>query len=83
VQPQTGRRHQIRKHLKHISHPIIGDIRYGKGTHNRFFREQFGVQRLLLSAQRLCFQHPLSGEAMDIHAADDSEWLRVIQEAGL
>ncbi|MCW8962874.1 MAG: pseudouridine synthase [Gammaproteobacteria bacterium] len=83
AQPLTGRRHQIRKHLKHISHPIIGDIRYGKGTHNRFFRQQFGIQRLLLSAQRLRFQHPLTGEAINIGAAEDAEWSRVIQETGL
>jgi len=83
ARPLTGRRHQIRKHLKHISHPIIGDIRYGKGTHNRFFREQFGIQRLLLSAQCLCFQHPLTRETVDIKAAKDAEWSRVIQETWL
>lgn len=53
--PQTGRQHQIRRHLKHISHPIIGDVRYGKGTHNRFFKNQFGVGRLLLHAHSLTF----------------------------
>src|SRR5690606_26386305 len=40
-QPVTGRKHQIRRHLKHINHPIIGDAKHGKGNHNRFFQTQF------------------------------------------
>src|SRR5690606_32901100 len=48
AQPLTGRLHQIRRHLKFISHPLIGDTRYGKGEHNRLFRERFGLHRLAL-----------------------------------
>jgi tRNA pseudouridine65 synthase len=51
--PLTGRTHQIRRHLKHIAHPIIGDVRYGKGAHNRMFRERFGLHRLALHAVEL------------------------------
>jgi len=51
--PLTGRTHQIRRHLKHIAHPIIGDVRYGKGDHNRLFRERFGLHRLALHAAEL------------------------------
>jgi tRNA pseudouridine65 synthase len=57
VVPRTGRLHQIRRHLKHISHPVIGDVRYGKGEHNRLFRERFGLHRLL-HALELGFPHP-------------------------
>jgi len=53
--PYTGRTHQIRRHLKHIAHPIIGDVRYGKGAHNRMFRERFGLHRLALHAAELRF----------------------------
>ncbi len=53
--PYTGRTHQIRRHLKHIAHPIIGDVRYGKGAHNRLFRERFGLHRLALHASELSF----------------------------
>jgi tRNA pseudouridine65 synthase len=53
--PYTGRTHQIRRHLKHIAHPIIGDVRYGKGAHNRLFRERFGLHRLALHAAELRF----------------------------
>jgi tRNA pseudouridine65 synthase len=57
VVPRTGRLHQIRRHLKHISHPIVGDVRYGKGEHNRLFRERFGLHRLALHALELGFPH--------------------------
>ncbi|HEY3999187.1 MAG TPA: pseudouridine synthase [Candidatus Xenobia bacterium] len=58
VQPQQGRLHQIRRHMKHISHPLIGDVRYGKGEHNRRFREEFDMHRLALHAWQLGFDHP-------------------------
>jgi tRNA pseudouridine65 synthase len=56
--PVTGRLHQIRRHLKHISCPIIGDVNYGKGEHNRIFRERFGLHRLALHAYSLRLPHP-------------------------
>lgn len=61
VEIETGRLHQIRRHLRHIRHPIVGDTCYGDGKHNRFFRERFGSRRLLLFATRLRFRHPVSG----------------------
>ncbi len=64
ARPRTGRRHQIRKHLKHIGHPLIGDIRYGKGEHNRHFRDLAGLHRLALHALRLSFVHPATGEPL-------------------
>jgi tRNA pseudouridine65 synthase len=68
LQPDTGRRHQLRRHLAHISHPIIGDSTYGKGRHNRLFTEQFGVNRLLLACVRLEFAHPVTGVPLVIDA---------------
>jgi tRNA pseudouridine65 synthase len=68
ARPRTGRRHQIRRHFKHISHPLIGDVRYGKGEHNRLFRERFGFHRLALHALELAFEHPETGEALRIAA---------------
>jgi tRNA pseudouridine65 synthase len=61
ARPLTGRLHQIRRHFKHISHPLIGDVRYGKGEHNRLFRERFGLHRLALHALELGFPHPDGG----------------------
>jgi len=71
VMPKTGRKHQIRRHLKHISHPIIGDARYGKGRHSRYFRDNFDAGRLLLHAWQLSFEHPYSGERVDLYAGLD------------
>lgn len=60
--PLTGRTHQIRLHLKHLSNPIIGDVRYGKGDVNRFFRETYNLRRLALHAASLQLMHPMSGQ---------------------
>jgi tRNA pseudouridine65 synthase len=59
--PETGRLHQVRRHLKHISHPVIGDVRYGKGEHNRLFRSRFGLFRLALHAAEVSLEHPAHG----------------------
>jgi tRNA pseudouridine65 synthase len=68
LQPDTGRRHQLRRHLAHISHPIIGDSTYGKGRHNRLFADSFGVNRLLLACVQLQFAHPVTGAPLLIDA---------------
>ena len=62
--PKTGRLHQIRRHLKHLSLPLIGDVKYGKGEHNRLFRERFGLHRLALHACELELDHPRSGRRL-------------------
>jgi len=66
--PETGRLHQIRRHLKHISHPVIGDVRYGKGEHNRLFRTRFGLYRLALHAAEVSLEHPASGAPSSFQA---------------
>ena len=66
--PKTGRLHQIRRHLKHISCPLIGDVRYGKGEHNRLFREQYSLGRLALHAAALRFVHPATGQQVTVRA---------------
>ena len=77
--PKTGRLHQIRRHFKHISHPLIGDVRYGKGEHNRYFRERFGLHRLALHAAELAFVHPTTGEKLRIDAPLPEELARVVR----
>jgi tRNA pseudouridine65 synthase len=66
--PRTGRLHQIRRHLKHLSCPLIGDVKYGKGPHNRIFREQHGLHRLALHAASIAFDHPTTGERLTVTA---------------
>jgi len=60
LSPKTGRKHQLRRHMKHINHHILGDTKYGRGEHNIFVRESYGVYRLLLHAKSLSFRHPYS-----------------------
>jgi tRNA pseudouridine65 synthase len=67
ARPRTGRLHQIRRHLKHLSCPIIGDVKYGKGEHNRRFREEYGLHRLALHAASLSFDHPMTGARISVH----------------
>ncbi len=68
ARPRTGRLHQIRRHLKHLTHPIVGDVRYGKGDINRAFRQRFGLHRLALHACELELEHPHSGTPMTLVA---------------
>ncbi len=86
AQPHTGRQHQIRRHLKHISHPIIGDVRYGRGAYNRYFREHFACQRLMLACVAMRFQHPLTNQPLQLvcpPAADFSASLAALQAYAL
>ena len=76
--PETGRQHQLRRHLQHISHPIIGDTNYGRTRHNHFFAERFGAARLMLAATALSFQHPATGEAMTLTAQPEASFQRVL-----
>ena len=80
--PHTGRKHQLRRHLKHLSHPIIGDARYGKGRHSRYFRDQLQAPRLLLHAAQLTMSHPVSGETLTFNAPLDAIWRRLIAQFG-
>ena len=66
--PETGRLHQIRRHLKHLNHPVIGDTRYGDGKENRRFRSEFDLTRLALHAAELRFRHPHGGAQLDFRA---------------
>jgi tRNA pseudouridine65 synthase len=66
--PHTGRPHQIRRHCKHLSHPVLGDTRYGHGVDNRGVRERFALHRLALHAARLAFTHPQTGERIALCA---------------
>lgn len=68
LEPLTGRRHQLRRHLKHISHPIIGDSTYGKSGHNRLFQTLFDCRRMLLACVELWLTHPVTGAPLTLSA---------------
>ena len=80
--PKTGRKHQLRRHLKHIFHPIVGDTKYGRGEHNTLFREKFECHRLLLSATKLSFEHPVTKESIILKAPLDGVFQKIIEEFG-
>lgn len=80
VKPRTGRKHQIRRHMKHIFHPVVGDTTHGDGRHNRFFRQHLACDRMLLHANSLAFCHPVSGMPVQIRADPDPEFARILQE---
>ncbi|HRP95766.1 MAG TPA: pseudouridine synthase [Rhodocyclaceae bacterium] len=82
LSPQSGRRHQLRRHLKHVSHPIIGDATFGKGRHNRLFAELFGVGRLLLACTGLRFAHPHSGAPLELVCEPAADFMRVVEALG-
>ncbi|MEW7982075.1 MAG: pseudouridylate synthase [gamma proteobacterium symbiont of Phacoides pectinatus] len=82
VFPRTGRMRQIRKHMKHIFHPIVGDTSHGDGRHNRIFRGRFDCRRLLLQANRLGFRHPYGGGEVRIGAGADPELARLFAQLG-
>ncbi len=82
VHPISGRKHQIRRHFKHISHPIIGDAKYGKSLHNRFFQSEFHCHRLMLACTRMTFQHPVSGAEMTLQAPLQDNYSSVISQLG-
>ncbi len=81
--PKTGRRHQLRRHLKHLRHPIIGDTTHGDGKHNKMFRQEFASHRLLLHAAELTFMHPLTGKKVTIHAPLDSKFNVLLKKLNL
>ena len=77
--PQTGRKHQLRRHMQHISHPIIGDTNYGRTRHNRYFAERFGYSRLMLAATELAFRHPVTGKPLRLQSLPEASFMRVLE----
>ncbi|MBV2235577.1 MAG: pseudouridylate synthase [Sterolibacterium sp.] len=82
LRPQTGRQHQLRRHLKHIAHPIIGDATFGKGVHNRFFQQHFACQRLLLACTQIVLQHPRDGCSLSIEAPLEANFAQTLEALG-
>ncbi len=69
--PKSGRKHQLRRHMKHIFHPIVGDTKHGRGEHNTLFREKFECHRLLLHSHRVSFTHPITKQLLKMEASLD------------
>ncbi|WP_298039406.1 pseudouridine synthase [uncultured Desulfuromonas sp.] len=82
ARPRTGRRHQLRRHFKHVFHPIVGDTKYGEGRHNRFFREDLASSRMLLAAVEISFDHPFTGRRVSVPAPLSAGFRTVIDRLG-
>jgi len=80
--PATGRMHQLRKHLAHIFHPIIGDRTHGCNKQNKLFKEKWEMETMLLHASSVEFNHPVMGGVISIEAPLQSEFLRVMELMG-
>lgn len=79
AKPKQGRTHQIRRHLKHLSHPIIGDARYGKSKYNHYIAQQYQCPGLLLHARELTITHPITGKPLAINAPLDDRLSRLFE----
>ena len=82
VFPRTGRQHQIRRHFKHISHPVLNDATYGKGPLNRAFAGLFGTSRLLLACADLNLAHPADGRPLRLHAPLEPDFASLCARLG-
>jgi tRNA pseudouridine65 synthase len=77
LMPETGRMHQLRKHLNKINHPIVGDYKYGDRFHNRMFETEFNCNYLFLHAYQIEFTHPLTHQKMCFTADFPLDWLLI------
>lgn len=82
LKPETGRTHQIRRHLAHLRHYILGDKKHGDNKQNQFFEKQFGMGNLLLHARKLEFTHPKSKEKIVVLASLPSHFQKTINDLG-
>jgi tRNA pseudouridine65 synthase len=78
LQPKTGRLHQLRIHMNKISHPLIGDPKYGDRFHNRMFEDHFNNEAMFLHAKTIEFVHPFTNEELKLEADFPENWTRVL-----
>lgn len=78
LKPKTGRKHQLRRHLNHINHPIIGDVKHGDRHHNHFFNEWLGQHRLYLAATKLQFTHPITEAELTIESPLENNFIHAL-----
>jgi tRNA pseudouridine65 synthase len=83
AEPQTGRLHQIRRHLKHLGHPVVGDVNYGRGEINRDFRERFGLHRIALHANEMDLAHPRTGAPLCFRAQVPEDLAEPLRKMGI
>lgn len=80
--PESGRKHQLRRHMTHLRHPIIGDSAHGDLKQNRSAAANFGMDRLMLHASELSLTHPVTSEPLILRAGLDEVWQKIINQFG-
>jgi tRNA pseudouridine65 synthase len=80
--PETGRLHQVRRHLRHINHPLVGDVKHGSGPINRHYRATYALSRLALHAQSIAFEHPVTRARICTTASVPSDLAVPLQALG-
>ncbi len=80
--PKTGRKHQIRRHLRHLNHPIIGDVAHGCGEHNKYFEQRFQKRRLFLSCLQMTFFHFELNKSISVQSEICEDFKNVLQDLG-
>ena len=80
---ETGRTHQIRRHLEAVGHPVAGDRRYGDFAFNRLSRARWGLRRMALHAWKLTLPQPMTGSPLRLEAPLPVELVEVLSRANL
>ncbi|WP_158967064.1 tRNA pseudouridine(65) synthase TruC [Paraglaciecola sp. L3A3] len=80
LMPKTGRKHQLRRHMGHINHPIVGDTTHGDGKHNAFVRQQFGLNQLALTCKSMQMHHPVSGKIIKLTCEFDKNLVTILEK---
>ncbi|PLR32835.1 tRNA pseudouridine(65) synthase TruC [Chimaeribacter californicus] len=80
--PETGRKHQLRRHMSHLRHPIIGDTTHGDLRQNRGIAAHFDCPGLMLHASHMSLMHPVTGEPLALTARWDSRWQQLTTAFG-
>ncbi len=83
LKPETGRTHQIRRHLAHLRHYILGDKKHGDNKQNQFFEKQFGLENLLLHAEKLEFKHPISMKLIKVSSPLPTHFRKISEDLDL
>lgn len=81
--PRTGRLHQVRRHLRHLNHPLVGDVNYGSGEINRHYRVTYNLRRLALHAHFLALEHPVAGGRLVVRAPMPDDLALALTALGL
>lgn len=79
LKPETGRKHQLRRHMSHLRHPIIGDTAHGDLKQNRGMAQHFGCPGLMLHASHMQLVHPVTGEPLTLTAPWDNRWQQLVE----